>query len=129
MKKVDVKIVLNGRNAERRIELRMLLSDFIRQEAGLAGTHVGCEHGVCGAYTILLDAGAVEGNTDFGVPGYYGPCPPVRRRHRYTFHLHAMDVMSLEVPSNATAALTGFFVYQHTIARASFTVLAGPRLG
>lgn len=76
-----------------------------------------------------LPVGALEGNTDFGVPGYYGPCPPVGRRHRYTFYLHALDVTSLEVPSNATAALTGFFIYQHTIAQASFTVLAGPRLG
>jgi len=76
-----------------------------------------------------LPAGAVEGNTDFGVPGYAGPCPPVGRRHRYTFYLHALDVPSLEVPANATAALTGFFIYQHTIARASFTVLAGPRQG
>jgi Raf kinase inhibitor-like YbhB/YbcL family protein len=74
-----------------------------------------------------LPAGAVEGNTDFGVPGYYGPCPPVGRRHRYTFYLHALDVTSLEVPANATAALSGFFIYQHTIERASFTVLAGPR--
>ncbi len=41
-----------------------------------------------------------------------------------TFYLHALDVTSLEVPPNATAALTGFFIYQHTIAQASFTVLA-----
>lgn len=63
-----------------------------------------------------LPAGAVEGNTDFGVPGYYGPCPPLGRRHRYTFYPHALDVKSLEVPSNTTAALTGFFIHQHTIA-------------
>jgi Raf kinase inhibitor-like YbhB/YbcL family protein len=74
-----------------------------------------------------LPAGAIEGNTDFGVPGYYGPCPPVGRKHRYTFYLHALDVPILEVPPNATAALTGFFIYQHTIARTSFTVVAGPR--
>lgn len=60
MNKTDVKIVLNGRNCERRIEPRMLLSDFIRQEAGLTGTHVGCEHGVCGACTILLDGLAIR---------------------------------------------------------------------
>lgn len=76
-----------------------------------------------------LPAGAIEGYTDFGVPGYYGPCPPIGRKHRYTFYLHALDVPSLEVPPNATAALTGFFIYQHTIARASLTVLAGPRQG
>ena len=76
-----------------------------------------------------LPAGTIEGNTALGVPGYYGPCPPVGRKHRYTFFLHALDVSSLEVPSNATAALIGFFIFQHTIARASFTVLAGPRQG
>lgn len=44
-----------------------------------------------------LPAGTVEGNTDFGVPGYYGPCPPVGREHRYTFTVHALDVEKLEV--------------------------------
>ena len=76
-----------------------------------------------------VPTGVIEGNTDFGLPGYHGPCPPVGRRHRYTFYLHALDVTSLDVPANATAALTGFFIYRHTIARASLTVLAGPRLG
>jgi carbon-monoxide dehydrogenase small subunit len=46
---------VNGRRYERNVEARMLLSDFIRHELGLTGTHVGCEHGVCGACTILVD--------------------------------------------------------------------------
>jgi len=46
---------VNGRRHERRVESRLLLSDFIRHELGLTGTHVGCEHGVCGACTILYD--------------------------------------------------------------------------
>ena len=74
-----------------------------------------------------LPAGTVEGNTDFGVPGYFGPCPPPGRQHRYTFTVHALDTEKLEVPDNATGALTGFFIYQHTLAKATFTVLAGPR--
>src|SRR5882757_8450236 len=51
----DIVIMVNGERYERRIEARLLLSDFIRHELLLAGTHVGCEHGVCGACTILFD--------------------------------------------------------------------------
>ena len=53
--KVTVTLNVNGAAHSRTIEPRMLLSDFIRHELGLTGTHVGCEHGVCGACTILLD--------------------------------------------------------------------------
>jgi carbon-monoxide dehydrogenase small subunit len=50
-----VTITINGVAYERTIESRMLLSDFIRHEAHLTGTHVGCEHGVCGACTVQLE--------------------------------------------------------------------------
>ena len=50
-----IRVTVNGTVCERLVEPRRLLSDFIRHEAGLTGTHVGCEHGVCGACTILLD--------------------------------------------------------------------------
>jgi aerobic carbon-monoxide dehydrogenase small subunit len=52
---VDVSVVVNGRPYRRRVEPRLLLSDFLRHELGLTGTHVGCEHGVCGACTVLVD--------------------------------------------------------------------------
>jgi carbon-monoxide dehydrogenase small subunit len=52
---IDVAVVVNGVRHERRVEPRLLLSDFLRQELCLTGTHVGCEHGVCGACTVLLD--------------------------------------------------------------------------
>jgi carbon-monoxide dehydrogenase small subunit len=52
---VTVNTTVNGTRHERAVEARMLLSDFIRHELGLTGTHVGCEHGVCGACTILVD--------------------------------------------------------------------------
>jgi aerobic-type carbon monoxide dehydrogenase small subunit (CoxS/CutS family) len=55
-----VRIEINGREYEAMIEPRMLLSDFIRHEARLTGTHVGCEHGVCGACTIQLDGEPVR---------------------------------------------------------------------
>jgi carbon-monoxide dehydrogenase small subunit len=50
-----VAIEINGEVYEREVEPRLLLSDFIRHEAGLTGTHVGCEHGVCGACTVQVD--------------------------------------------------------------------------
>lgn len=48
-------VTINGASHTREVEPRLLLSDFIRHELGLTGTHVGCEHGVCGACTILFD--------------------------------------------------------------------------
>ena len=50
-----VQLTVNGQAYERAVEPRLLLSDFIRHELGLSGTHVGCEHGVCGACTVLFD--------------------------------------------------------------------------
>ncbi len=48
-------VLVNGTSWERDVEPRLLLSDFLRGELGLTGTHVGCEHGVCGACTVLFD--------------------------------------------------------------------------
>ncbi len=53
--RVDLAIRVNGRELSGRADPRMLLSDFLRHELGLTGTHVGCEHGVCGACTIRFD--------------------------------------------------------------------------
>jgi aerobic carbon-monoxide dehydrogenase small subunit len=50
-----VTVTVNGRPYQRTIEPRLLLSDFLRHDLGLTGTHVGCEHGVCGACTVLVD--------------------------------------------------------------------------
>ena len=51
----NVTVTVNGTRYERNVEPRLLLSDFLRHDLGLTGTHVGCEHGVCGACTVLLD--------------------------------------------------------------------------
>jgi aerobic-type carbon monoxide dehydrogenase small subunit (CoxS/CutS family) len=51
----DIVLIVNGARYQRSVEARLLLSDFIRHDLLLAGTHVGCEHGVCGACTILFD--------------------------------------------------------------------------
>ena len=60
-------VTVNGTHYERAAEPRLLLSDFLRQELGLTGTHVGCEHGVCGACTVLLDGDAVRSCLIFAV--------------------------------------------------------------
>ena len=55
-----VSVTVNGQAYEREVEPRLLLSDFLRHDLGLTGTHVGCEHGVCGACTVILDGVAVR---------------------------------------------------------------------
>ena len=56
----QITVTVNGAPYERTVESRLLLSDFLRHDLLLAGTHVGCEHGVCGACTILLDGAPVR---------------------------------------------------------------------
>ena len=51
---------VNGREVEARVEARRLLADFLREDLGLHGTHLGCEHGVCGACTVLVDGEPVR---------------------------------------------------------------------
>src|SRR5262245_56983929 len=50
-----IAVTVNGQTYERRVPVRLTLADFLRHELNLTGTHLGCEHGVCGACTILLD--------------------------------------------------------------------------
>jgi carbon-monoxide dehydrogenase small subunit len=57
---VTVRLTINGMPREGRCEPRKLLVDFLREDLGLTGTHVGCEHGICGACTILLDGEAAR---------------------------------------------------------------------
>jgi len=52
---LPIQLTVNGKSHEVAVEPRLLLSDFLRHELGLTGTHVGCEHGVCGACTVLFD--------------------------------------------------------------------------
>ena len=67
MSKRAIALEINGVRYERTVEPRLLLSDFIRHEAGLTGTHVGCEHGVCGACTVQLDGEPVRSCLMFAV--------------------------------------------------------------
>lgn len=73
-----------------------------------------------------LVAGASHINTDFGMPGWGGPCPPTTDpAHRYEFTLYALPVEKLDLPPNATASLTGFVINMQSIGKASFTGMFG----
>ena len=58
--KRTINLEVNGKSYERSVEARMTLADFLRNELDLTGTHLGCEHGVCGACTVLLNGSAVR---------------------------------------------------------------------
>ena len=60
MKERTVRVTVNGRVHEQTVEARKTLADFLREDLGLTGTHLGCEHGVCGACTIIVDGAAVR---------------------------------------------------------------------
>jgi aerobic carbon-monoxide dehydrogenase small subunit len=62
-----VRLTVNGRAQERETDSRRLLSDFLRHELGLTGTHVGCEQGACGSCTVLLDGAAVRSCLMFAI--------------------------------------------------------------
>ncbi len=67
MMKLPIEFTINGIHTSHAVEPRMLLSDFIRHELGLTGTHVGCEQGVCGSCTILFDGQPVRSCLMFAV--------------------------------------------------------------
>jgi len=64
---IRVSLTVNGRAVEREVAPRRSLADFLREDLGLTGTHVGCEHGVCGACTVLLDGHPVRSCLLFAV--------------------------------------------------------------
>lgn len=69
-----------------------------------------------------LPQGAKQIKTDFGAPGYGGPCPPVGDKpHRYNFILYALKTEKLELPANATASLGGFMINMNAIGKAMLT--------
>jgi carbon-monoxide dehydrogenase small subunit len=58
--RIDITLTVNGASVTRAVAPRLLLSDLLRDELGLTGTHVGCEHGVCGACTVLVNGDSVR---------------------------------------------------------------------
>jgi len=65
--KITVRLTVNGRQYERAVEPRYLLADFLRHELHLTGTHIGCEHGVCGACTVLINGRTARSCLQFAV--------------------------------------------------------------
>jgi carbon-monoxide dehydrogenase small subunit len=65
--KILIRVTVNGRVYEEAVEPRLLLADFLRDVLGLTGTHVGCEHGVCGACTVLLNGDSARSCLTFAV--------------------------------------------------------------
>jgi carbon-monoxide dehydrogenase small subunit len=91
-----ITVTVNGTAYERTVEPRLLLADFLRGTLGLTGTHVGCEHGVCGACTVLVDGDSmracllfavqmdgctVETVESLGLPGRLNPLQEAFREH------------------------------------------------
>ncbi|MFM2248368.1 MAG: hypothetical protein RL071_4443 [Pseudomonadota bacterium] len=73
-----------------------------------------------------LPAGSKQGTTDFGAPGWGGPCPPPGDKpHRYVFTVYALKVAKLELPPNATASLIGFMVNANSIGKAELQGVYG----
>lgn len=70
-----------------------------------------------------LAAGALQVRTDFGKPGYGGPCPPPGSVHRYVFTLHAVKLPQLPVSADTSAAIVGFHLHFNTVEKASLMAL------
>jgi carbon-monoxide dehydrogenase small subunit len=67
MHELPVEVTVNGRSTAATVEPRLTLADYLRERCGLTGTHLGCEHGACGACTVLLDGQAVRSCLMFAV--------------------------------------------------------------
>jgi Raf kinase inhibitor-like YbhB/YbcL family protein len=93
--------------------------------ANLPATATGLPAGVSAAQ---LPAGAREINTDAGVPGFLGACPPAGEKHRYVLTVQARSVEKLDLPPHATPAMLGFTIRNAVLARASLTAF-GSRQG
>ncbi len=91
--------------------------DIPATSTGLAGGW-----GVSGVSAL---EGGRQTRTDFGAPGYGGPCPPPGDPHRYVFTLYALDIPMMEVPDDASGAMVGFNIGAHTLASARITAQYG----
>jgi carbon-monoxide dehydrogenase small subunit len=88
---IPVTITVNDKEYKREVEPRMLLSDFLRHELGLTGTHVGCEHGVCGACTIMFDGESARSCLMFAVQADGHNITTVEGLASYKDNLHPLQ--------------------------------------
>ena len=117
-----ISVTINGETFEREVETRLTLADFIRHECLLTGTHVGCEHGVCGACTVLLEGRSVRGCLTLAVqangksvetveglvvPGLDAGSPCQRRKHVH----HREDLPTDALASGKFQANTEFLQF------------------
>jgi carbon-monoxide dehydrogenase small subunit len=86
-----ITVTVNGKTYERQVEARLLLSDFLRHELDLTGTHVGCEHGVCGACTILFDGQPIRSCLTFAVQAHGHAITTVEGLAHGTDDLHPLQ--------------------------------------
>ena len=77
-----IALTVNGKRYEEEVEVRVTLADFVRHQLGLTGTHLGCEHGVCGACTILLDGRSARSCLMLAVQANGQSFSPSRELHR-----------------------------------------------
>ncbi len=92
----------------------------------LPATTTELPEGAGAADSKVLPAGAMQGRTDFGAPGFGGACPPKGDQpHRYVFTVYALKTDKLEVPSDASAALIGFMINANKLRAATFTAKYG----
>jgi aerobic carbon-monoxide dehydrogenase small subunit len=88
---LSVTITVNDKEYTREVESRMLLSDFLRHELGLTGTHVGCEHGVCGACTIMFDGESARSCLMFAIQANGHHITTVEGLAQDRDHLHPLQ--------------------------------------
>ena len=88
---VSIRVTVNEKEYKREVEPRLLLSDFLRHELGLTGTHVGCEHGVCGACTILFEGESARSCLMFAVQANGHTITTVEGLAKDKDHLHPLQ--------------------------------------
>lgn len=88
---LSITVNVNGKEYQREVEPRLLLSDFLRHELGLTGTHVGCEHGVCGACTIMFDGESMRSCLIFAVQADCHEINTVEGLAEDSAHLHPVQ--------------------------------------
>lgn len=89
--KASVSLTINGQQVQRDVSVRLLLSDFIRHELGLTGTHVGCEHGICGACTVMVNGRSARSCLTFAIQNDGAEIRTIESVAEPDGHLHAIQ--------------------------------------